>query len=194
MTAVDQALGVLPAVVAGAGPDAGGAAPAASNGNTSGNRDVDAHAPSAAAVAATPTTSAASDASAAAKGELLSAVFDVLDRDGLAYCVLHGYEQYPHRVTSDVDILVPREMLPRRLGELLRANEGKLGARVVQWFNDRAHFIVLARTGADKSVPPVLLQLHVSTDYDVHNRLVYSGNEILTTRRPGPGGRTGRRR
>jgi thymidylate kinase len=149
---------------------------------------MDAHAPSAAAVAATPTTSAAPDASEAAKGELLSAVFDVLDRDGLAYCVLHGYEQYPHRVTSDVDLLVPREMLPRRLGELLRANEGKLGARVVQWFNDRAHFIVLARTGADKAAPPVLLQLHVSTDYDVYNRLVYSGNEILTTRRPGPSG------
>src|SRR4051794_32911744 len=63
------------------------------------------------------------DATAAnrARGALLAAVFDVLDRDGLAYCVLHGYQAYPHEVTSDVDLLVPREMLPRRLGELLRA-------------------------------------------------------------------------
>src|SRR5439155_18988794 len=74
------------------------------------------------------------------KGPLLEAVFEVFDRDGLAYCVLHGYETYPRQVPSDVDLLVPREMVPRRLSELLRANEAALGgAKIVQWFEERAN-------------------------------------------------------
>jgi thymidylate kinase len=123
-----------------------------------------------------------------AKGALLARVFDVLDRDGLAYCVLHGYDTFPHRVPGDVDLLIPREMIPRRLAELLRANESKLGARVVQWFNDRAHLVVLCAPAAAPGEPPVMLQLHVSTDYDVRNRVIYAGDEIIRTRRRSEGG------
>ncbi|MEO6436562.1 MAG: hypothetical protein ABIP55_12495, partial [Tepidisphaeraceae bacterium] len=115
-------------------------------------------------------------------GTLLMQVFDALDRDGLQYCVLHGYETYPHRVPSDVDCLVPREMLPTRLGGLLRTQESLGRARVVQWFEDRAHWIVLATREAG-GTPPVLLQLHVGSDYDVRDRVIFTGDEVLRTRR-----------
>ena len=131
-----------------------------------------------------PTASSPVDISSDAKGALLARVLDVLDREGLAYCLLHGYDEYPNRVESDVDMLMPREMLPRGLAELLRARQQQIGARIVQWFADRQHFIVLqADDGAN---PPTLLQLHVSPDYEVNNRLVYSGDQILRTRRRHP--------
>src|ERR1700749_3361709 len=93
------------------------------------------------------------------KAELLARVFALLDRDGLPYCVLHGYDAYPDRVEGDVDLLVPSEAMPRRMAELLRNAQSQLEARIVQWFEDRAHFIVLAAIAEDGT--PIMLQLHV---------------------------------
>ena len=115
-----------------------------------------------------------------AQGALLARVLDALDREGLAYCLLHGYEEYPQRVRSDVDCVMPREMLPRGLADLLRRRQREIGARIVQWIEDRAHFIVLAAENATGA--PVTLQLHVSSDFEVENRVIYSGAEILRTR------------
>ncbi len=115
------------------------------------------------------------------KGALLARVLELLDRDGLQYCILHGYDAYPDHVTGDVDILVAAESVPMRLAELLRGAQEHLGARVVQWFADRAHFVVLQTKGADGT--PVMLQLHVSTEYDVADRLIKEGNAILRKRR-----------
>src|SRR5205823_545388 len=92
----------------------------------------------------------------------------------------------------DVDLLVPREMLPARLANLLRENQSTLGASVVQWFEDRAHFIVLCARGEDAAAPPVMLQLHVSSDYDVRNRLIYAGKHVIRTRRRGTGSASAR--
>src|SRR4051812_12991328 len=107
-----------------------------------------------------PTTKTEQTSSADVKAMLLARVLELFDRDGLPYCILHGYETYPQSVSGDVDLLIPAEALPRRLAELLRGAERQLGARVVQWFSDRAHFIVLCATGDDGA--PVMLQLHVS--------------------------------
>jgi thymidylate kinase len=117
-------------------------------------------------------------------GEMLRRVFEVLDRDGLAYCVTHAYAQFPQHVEHDVDCVVPREMLPRRLGELLKNSEHLIGGRIVQWFEERANFIVLqAQETSPKTGGPAMLQLHVSSDFEVKNRVVASGNDILATRR-----------
>ena len=62
------------------------------------------------------------------KGALLTRVLDLLDRDGLQHCILHGYDAYPARVDGDVDILIAREAVPRRLAELLRRAQEHLGA------------------------------------------------------------------
>lgn len=133
----------------------------------------------------TPMTSAAIDGSTGdVKSALLSRVFALMDREGLPYCILHGYDAYPQRVEGDVDLLVPSEAVPKRLAELLRGAQKELDARLVQWFADRAHFIVLQTRGEDGA--PVMLQLHVSTDYEVSNRLVYKGDDVLRTRRRHP--------
>jgi thymidylate kinase len=116
-------------------------------------------------------------------GEMLRRVFEVLDRDGLAYCVTHAYEHFPQHIAHDVDAVVPREMLPRRLGELLKQNESVIDGRIVQWFEERANFIVLQGRQASPTGGPVMLQLHVSCDFEVKNRIVAAGNDILATRR-----------
>src|SRR5688572_21205322 len=120
-------------------------------------------------------------ASLDAKSALLARVLDVLDREGVAYCIMHGYGTLPEQINGDIDMIVANEALPRRIAELLRSPQAKLNARVVQWFVDRAHLIVLSTSAADGS--PVMLQLHLSTDYDISNRLIYEGNEVLRTRR-----------
>jgi thymidylate kinase len=126
-------------------------------------------------------------------GELLTRVFEVLDRDGLAYCVTHAYADLPLRVESDVDMLVPREMLPRRLAELLRQNEAVMGARIVQWFGDRAHLLVLHANEKSADGHDVFLQLHVSCDFEVGDRVVVEGNEVLRDRRRFNGASAGAR-
>lgn len=118
-------------------------------------------------------------------GEMLGHVFEVMDRDGLAYCVTHAYDDLPRHVERDVDCVLPREMLPRRLADLLVQNERIIGGRIVQWFDERASFIVLeGRDTSPENGAPVLLQLHVSSDFEVKNCVVADGNQIIATRRP----------
>ena len=116
-------------------------------------------------------------------GQLLARVFDVFDREGLPYCVTHAYADLPQRVASDVDCLMPRDMLPRRVADLLRRHEQTLGARLLQWFEERSHFVVLQgiQPGADGR--PVMLQLHISSDFEVADRVIVGGAELLRTRR-----------
>ena len=117
-------------------------------------------------------------------GAMLQQVFALLEREGLPLCVTHAYEHLPRHVVHDVDCVVPRAALPRRLATLLKQNEEFVGGRVVQWFEERANFVVLE--GAEKSLAtggPVMLQLHVSSDFEVNNRVVTSGDTILATRR-----------
>jgi len=75
----------------------------------------------------------------------------------------------------------PRQVLPRKLAEVLHEKREEIGARVVQWFSDGSHFIVLAGRNADGS--PVLLQLHVSTRYEMAGRVFLGTDEILSSRR-----------
>ena len=119
-----------------------------------------------------------------AAGGMLSRVFEVLDRDGLPFCVTHAYENFPVHIEHDVDCVVPREMLPRRLGDLLKQNEQLIGGRIVQWFEERANFIVIqGRETSPDTGGPVMLQLHVSSDFEVKNRVIADGNHLLRTRR-----------
>ena len=120
-------------------------------------------------------------ASADPRSALLSRVLETLDRDGVPYCIMHGYANLPEQINGDVDMLVPYEAVPKRIAELLRNKQNELGARVVQWFADRAHLIVLSMPGPDGT--PLFLQLHISTDYEIANRLIHDGNQVLRTRR-----------
>jgi thymidylate kinase len=50
---------------------------------------------------------------AAATSEFFTAYFRALEESGVPYVVLHGYEQYPEHISSDVDYAVRNEDLPK---------------------------------------------------------------------------------
>jgi hypothetical protein len=52
----------------------------------------------------------ADDNGASVAGRMLMAVFEVLDQAGVRYCVLHGYEDFPRQIGSDVDCIVERRV------------------------------------------------------------------------------------
>src|SRR5437763_1726572 len=103
------------------------------------------------------------------QGAMLLRVFAALERHGIPYCVLHGYQQYPTRVPSDVDLLIPSQVSARRLARVLHDNRDVIGARIVQWFDDGAIFIVLASD--EPGASPPMLQLHVSRNYSKGGRI-----------------------
>ncbi|HEX4123612.1 MAG TPA: hypothetical protein VHY37_02735 [Tepidisphaeraceae bacterium] len=112
-------------------------------------------------------------------GSLLSRVFVLLDRIGIPFVVPHGYQTYPYEIHGDVDLLVDPHWLPH-LPALFAAHREELGAQMVQWIDCGAQFLVLAARPADQ--PPVLLQLHVSSAYEMAERVYYAAEEILETR------------
>ena len=54
------------------------------------------------------------------RGELLMAGAGRARRDGMQYCILHGYQDLPRKVGGDIDMLLPREVMPRGLAQLLQ--------------------------------------------------------------------------
>jgi len=124
---------------------------------------------------------AIADRAAQRRGAILTRVFQVLESAGIEWCVLHGYEAFPDRVESDVDMLVRADALPGRILQLLRDHHQQIGADVVQAFDGGAYFIVLAEMKSEG--PPCLLQLHISRDYIVEDRVLMSGDGILRSRR-----------
>jgi thymidylate kinase len=114
------------------------------------------------------------------RGEILMAIFRVLDAANVRYCVPHGHQDLPAEVDSDVDMIVEEAALPNRLAALLETHAREIGAQVIQWLDDRAHFIVLADTQSEGS--PQLLQLHITPDFEQANRIYYTGAEMLDSR------------
>jgi thymidylate kinase len=113
------------------------------------------------------------------RAELLARVFNVLDREQIAWCVLHGYETWPNEIGNDIDLMIDPRLLPDDLAKTLYSHRDEIGAEPVLWLNDGAQFIVLCAQGIGS---PVLLQLHVSGNYSLAGRLFYEGSEILAAR------------
>jgi thymidylate kinase len=114
----------------------------------------------------------------AGPGFILLHVFETLDRAGIPYCVLHGYEGYPERIKSDVDCLISAEIGPGQLGALLHENRAGLGADLVR---QRGYHVVLGTRKPDGS--PCFLDLDMSVHYELNGRFFYTGDEILASRR-----------
>lgn len=115
-------------------------------------------------------------------GRILLRLVDLLDEAGIPWCLLHGYASYPQCIRSDVDCLMPRQVIGSgRLARLLHENRQRLGARMVQWVDEETTYIVLAGQNSDGS--PCFLQLDISTDYQVKKRRLCRGDEILQGRR-----------
>jgi hypothetical protein len=89
-------------------------------------------------------------------GSILSGVFAALDRAGIEYCVLHGYEGYPDTVPSDVDCMISADVRPEQVAEVLH----EAGAVVVRCLSGH---VILAGENADGS--PCFVDLDLCADY-----------------------------
>jgi len=116
-----------------------------------------------------------------AAGRLLSRVTELLSRHGIPYCITHGYECYPQRVSSDVDMVVPGRFVPEALARLLHDNRAALGARLVQYIVADTHYFVLAGAQPDGTI--CFLRLDVSTAYILRGRVFFSAEEVLESSR-----------
>ena len=116
-------------------------------------------------------------------GAVLLRVFETLDRAGLPYCVLDSYERYHACIPqcSDVDCVMPAEVLPFRLAALLHANRGRIGADIVSWDGNMNHYITM--TFKDLDGQPRFLHLDAHPGYWRAGRLFYSADEVLGGRR-----------
>lgn len=114
-------------------------------------------------------------ASSEAAGQILLRVCETLDKAGVRYCMLHGYENYPQQIGSDVDILIDQGVTPDELAKLLRNNRTQIGADIV---SRRGYCVVLAAKGA-----PAFLCLDFTTHPDVNGLRFCDGSTVLTGRR-----------
>lgn len=129
----------------------------------------------------TPTSQTAIDAAPATDisndgvGRMLQSVFRLLDRHGIAYCLLHGYAAYPDRVGSDVDCIVDPRISARRIQSMLHRESPGFGARVVRC---RGRHIVLAGRNGDGS------HCFLTLDIDAHSGFggatFFTGAEMLS--------------
>jgi hypothetical protein len=114
-------------------------------------------------------------------GRILAGVFETLDRAGIPYCVLHGYESYPLRIKSDVDCVIDATMSDGHILALLSHHRDRIGADVVVYRRHHVSPIVLAGRSADGSLS--FLKLHLNVDYGHHGLTFYSASQVLASRR-----------
>lgn len=108
----------------------------------------------------------------------LAATLDVLEKSGVPYVVLHGYERFPETSGSDVDICIDRSVSDRWVCKLLEDNAGIIGARVASC---RDGGILLA--GETAWHRPFFLKLDLDRDYALNGLCFVPGPKILAARR-----------
>ncbi|MGH1571169.1 hypothetical protein ACRAWG_11370 [Methylobacterium sp. P31] len=113
-----------------------------------------------------------------ARGTAALKVLALLDSRRISYCVLHGYEAFPEAPGSDVDIVVSRDVSAAELAQLFEDNSTQLGAKVVR--QDGYHFLLNGETDEHR---PFILDLDISLDCEVGDAYLYSGEDILRSRR-----------
>src|SRR2546421_471846 len=94
-------------------------------------------------------------------GGILLRVFQCLDRAGIRYSVLHGYEGFPQRTGSDVDCIIDSKTPSGQIYALLHHDCARINAEIVRC---RGYYIVLVGKNADNS--PCFLTLDLSADSD----------------------------
>jgi hypothetical protein len=92
--------------------------------------------------------------------------------------VLHGHENFPAHIRSEVDCIIDRSATPRCLVTLLHRNRETIGAEVVRC---QGRYIVLA--GKTASGSPCFVTLDFSVDCEVNGLTLQDGIEVLSSRR-----------
>lgn len=118
-----------------------------------------------------------------ARSDMLMALMETLDQSRVPYCILHGYLGFPDDVPSDVDCMLPADLLPGKLARLLHESRDHLDATLVQWLRHQAtaHYFVLSRRGVHSR--PQFLAFDVCSDYRVRGARLYRGQDLLRDRR-----------
>ena len=110
-------------------------------------------------------------------GEVLLGVCATLENAGISYCITHGYEEYPQRITSDVDFIISADVSPQRLAALLHEDRFFIGAEVMR---RRPPTFILAGKSANGS--PCFLVVDFCSAYDVEGLQYYTASEVLLHR------------
>lgn len=103
---------------------------------------------------------------------------EILESAGVNYAVLHDWDELPDHLSSDLDIVLAPEDLPRLEEALLRA----AGPRVVQVIQHEAtSFYFVLAVEEEKGVR--FLPVDVTTDYRRNGRVWFTAKELLQGRR-----------
>lgn len=114
------------------------------------------------------------------RGKMLRDVVAALRSAGHELLILHGYDDFPHHVSSDVDAVSPDPMqIPRILSE--RCMDDPITTVQVIQHETSAFYCILYRSHAGK---PTFLALDVSSDYRRDGRVFFEGQELLEDPRP----------
>ena len=109
---------------------------------------------------------------------ILLRVFYTLERAGIPYCVLHGYEDFSQGIiASDVDCLIGKGPTARELLALFHRNRDFIGADIVRSLS--FYFVFAGRTNNG----PFFLALDFARNYDVGDLPLYDGEDVLASRR-----------
>src|SRR5437588_5334097 len=111
-------------------------------------------------------------------GRILLRVFECLDRAGIRYCVLHGYDGFPQRTGSDVDCIIDSKASSAQIYALLHHDCARINAEIVRC---RGYYIVLVGKNADGS--PCFLTLDLSAGCELDGVPFYAGTDVLARRR-----------
>ncbi|MGB7555511.1 MAG: phosphotransferase [Candidatus Korobacteraceae bacterium] len=115
------------------------------------------------------------------RSDLFSAVIADFNLAELPYCILSGYEEYPGRIPSDIDLMVLPAEMPR-VSTLLTQAAARCGAQLIQAIQHEssAFYFVLAKDG-DRQLG--FLNPDCCGDYRRRGRLWLRANAILQGRR-----------
>ncbi len=113
---------------------------------------------------------------------LVSALFEHLDRSGVVYAILHGSEDVPDRVCSDIDMVLDAASFAT-FGGILRSyareNAGAV-CQVIRHEPTACYWVVVFR-GAGGAMTEYL-KVDVSTDFRRDGRVLFTGSELLSDR------------
>jgi hypothetical protein len=108
-------------------------------------------------------------------GSIISGIFARLEREGVQYCVMHGYEDLTSTADSDIDCIIDHRT---SLVDLIRyVEQSDLTLLQVFQHESTCHYLVFYSAAAD-----LFLHLDISTDYRRNGRQFFTGEEILAAR------------
>jgi len=117
------------------------------------------------------------------RDDVARALFEFLERDGLAYCVLGDARDYPASIRSDLDIAVRHESfreVPETIARFCRERD----VRLVQLIRHEHTAVYFVLSWAAESGAARFLAVDVCSHYLRHGRLLLAADELLEEREP----------